>query len=253
MKWHSIFLILILFTVKVNAQPDSIVPYSLSVGLNKTTSLVFPQIIKSIDRGSRDLLIQKVNGVENVLQVKAARENFDETNMTVITADGKLYSFIVRYGAEPSHLTIQLDSSISVFERIARQKQFMHNRDENYDMILRLKGIYIEKGIMYYQLELEDQSNVSYDIELLRFYIKDNKQSKRTASQELDQVPLYVYGNTVSVPAMSRQTMVVALQKFTIPDKKYFYIQVMEKNGGRHLRLKIRNTKIVRARTLNGI
>ena len=60
---------------------------------------------------------------------------------------------------------------------------------------------------------------------MIRFYIKDKKLNKRTASQELDQMPLYEYGNTRAVPGMSKQTRVVALPKFTIPDKKNFYIR----------------------------
>ena len=43
---------------------------------------------------------------------------------------------------------------------------------------------------------------------------------------------------------------VVALEKFTIPDKKYFAIQMMEKNGGRHFLLKVRNKDIMKARVL---
>lgn len=46
--------------------------------------------LKSVDRGSKDVLAQKAKGVESILQVKAAKTNFDETNLTVINADGKL-------------------------------------------------------------------------------------------------------------------------------------------------------------------
>ena len=49
----------------------SIEPYSLQIGINKTTNLIFPYEIKSVDRGSRDVLVQKAKGIENVLQVKA--------------------------------------------------------------------------------------------------------------------------------------------------------------------------------------
>lgn len=255
-KALPLFLLLpiFIFSDPLFAQTDSAGTMQLFISCNKTTSLVFPQIIKSIDRGSMDLFAQKVSGIENVLLVKAAKESFTETNMTVITADGKLYSFIVRYAKEPTRLHIQLDSVVSFFENIAKKKRSVHSvSDESYDMIFRLKGLYIQHEILYYQLELENLSNISYDIDLLRFYIKDKKQSKRTASQELEQVPLSVYGNTGSVAAQSKQIIVAALPKFTIPDKKHFYIQVMEKNGGRNLRLKISNRKIVKAKTLQGV
>jgi hypothetical protein len=82
---------------------------------------------------------------------------------------------------------------------------------------------------------------------MLRFFIRDKKQSKRTASQELEQTPLYVYGNTGSIEGQSKMIVVVALPKFTIPDKKLLYIQLTEKNGGRNLQLKIRNRNIIKA------
>jgi hypothetical protein len=94
-------------------------------------------------------------------------------------------------------------------------------KDSKYEMLFRLSGIYIEKNIIYYQLELQNRSNISYDIDMLRFFIRDKKQSKRTASQELEQFPLYVYGNTGSVEGQSKKIIVVALPKFTIPAKNY--------------------------------
>jgi hypothetical protein len=244
----QIYLLLTLFSSHtLIAQTDS-----LSIGTNKVTSLVFPLMIKSVDRGSKDILAQKVRGVENILEVKAAKENFSETNMTVITADGKLYSFLVHYSANPS-LNIKIENKPSIFEKIAAQKKFIRGiRDRKYDMRLQLKGIYIDNDILYYQLELQNYSNLSYDIELLRFFIKDQKQSKRTASQELEQTPLYVYGNTGSVPGQSKIIMVVALPKFTIPDKKLMVVQLMEKNGGRNLSLKINNNKLVKAKVPDG-
>ena len=247
MKQFNFVLLILFCSTVLTAQTDSV-----SIGTNKVTSLVFPLMIKSVDRGSKDVLVQKVRGVENILEVKAAKENFAETNITVITADGHLYSFLVHYASDPN-LHIQIENKPSVFEKIAEQKKSVRDiRDSKYEMLLRLKGIYIENDILYYQLELKNYSNISYDIDMLRFFIKDKKQSKRTASQELEQVPLYVYGNTGSVPGQSKLTMVVALPKFTIPDKKLMYVQVMEKNGGRHLLLKINNNRLVKAKVPNG-
>ena len=236
-------LLLIIFcSSALTAQTDSV-----SIGTNKVTSLVFPLMIKSVDRGSKDVLVQRVRGVENVLEVKAAKENFSETNMTVITADGKLYSFLVHYATDPS-LKIQIDNTPSIFEKIAEQKKSIRGvKDAKYEMLLRLKGIYIENDILYYQLELKNYSNIPYDIELLHFFIKDKKQAKRTASQELEQTPLYVYGNTGTVPGQSKISIVVALPVFTIPDQKLLYIQLMENNGGRNLSLEIKNRDIIQA------
>lgn len=246
MKRLRILLLLSALASKTIAQTDTI-----SIGCNKTISLVFSHLISNADRGSRDLLLQKTRGAENILQLKAAKENFPETNLSVITADGRLWTFIVRYDANPVRLRIDTDSAGSIFETIARQPPTIGGiRDNKYEISLRLSGMYIEDQTFYYQLTLQNHSNIGYDIDQLRFYIRDKKQHKRTATQTLEQTPLFIYGNNQYIPAQTKQTLVVALPKFTIPDKKLCFITIMEKNGGRHLRLKIHNHQLIRARLL---
>ncbi|MBO9587038.1 MAG: DUF4138 domain-containing protein, partial [Flavobacterium sp.] len=70
---------------------------NLQVGFSKTTSIVFPYAIKSIDKGSADVLVQKAKGVENILLVKAAKQHFIQTNLTAVTADSRLYVFVLNY------------------------------------------------------------------------------------------------------------------------------------------------------------
>src|SRR5437016_5893729 len=79
-------------------------PNLLDITSNKTSNIIFPYAIQHVDKGSTDILAQKVNGAVNVLEVKAAKDSFAETNLSVITVDGKLYSFIVHYALQPSEL-----------------------------------------------------------------------------------------------------------------------------------------------------
>jgi len=120
-------------------------------------------------------------------------------------------------------------------------------KDNKWDMLALVKGIYIRSDIVYYQLALVNQSPIDYDIDLLKFYIRDKKKSNRTAVQENELKPLSVAGNITQVKANSSSIVVIALDKFTIPDAKYLAIEVIEKNGGRHLRLKVNNKNIMQA------
>src|SRR6187402_2580051 len=122
--------------------------------------------------------------------------------------------------------------------------------DQRFDMKISIDGIYIKDEVIYYQLKLMNESPIDYDIELLRFYIRDKRKGKRTAVQENEVIPLYIAGNTRQVKGQSKGTIVVALEKFTIPDAKVLAIQVMEKNGGRHLLMRVRNNKIIKAISL---
>lgn len=77
-------------------------PMPLEITDTKTTNIIFPQAIVGVDRGSRDVWAKKANGVENILQIKAASNKLIETTLTVVTGDGKLNSFLLRYSPDPS-------------------------------------------------------------------------------------------------------------------------------------------------------
>jgi len=244
----------------------------VEVAFNKTSSIIFPAVITSVDRGSRDVLAQKAKGVDNILQLKAGRTNFKETNLTVITADGQLHHFLVKYSDHPSALTIRLaEPDVSEFKSrtspllfqaemtptelesmseliLENHDGFRLGRTGNSDMKLELQGIYIQNNVMFYHLKIANKSNIPFHTEMLRFYIKDRQKVKRTATQEAVELPLYLFGNTDQVNGNATQDVIIALQKFTIPDAKILVIEWMENRGGRHLHLGIKNRKIVHAK-----
>lgn len=252
------------------AYPVSFIePYRLNIAFSKTTNLVFPFAIQSVDRGSRDVLAQKAKGVENILEVKAAKRGFEETNLTVVTSDGKLYSYLLNYNDAPSVLNIRFlkgpGSSAADFSggqpaeaelqimaaQVAAKEDHLTGIGVKRDgMKLQLKGLYIHDSVFYCQFTIGNKSAINYDIDQFRFFIRDQKKVTRTAAQELEILPIYTYGDTGSVNAHSRKVMVFALSKFTIPDQKYLEIQVMEKNGGRHLEVRADNKDLVRSKSL---
>lgn len=266
-------ILVLLMNIKASAQTatpvtkDSvIVPYTLTVTYHKTTNLVFPYAIKSVDRGSRDILAQKVKGIENVLQVKAGIDSFAETNLTVITTDGGLYSFTVSYSDTPMQLNIvfkkQGTSEIEFSEQkdntkqlhdlskkvMEKKKTFLHQKDKHGDMQLKLVGLYISNDVFYFKFGINNKSNVSYDIDAVRFSVKDRQKAKRTASQETELQPLHYYGGTETVPGKHQQYFVVAVPKLTLPDNKYLDVHIIEKGGGRDLQLKLKNRHIMKAK-----
>lgn len=253
-----------------NVELFVIEPFPLEITYHKTVNLIFPFAIKGVDRGSRDVLAQKAKGIENILQVKAARKGFVQTNLTVVTSDGKLYSFVVTYTDEPLQLNIELipdknkPSSPALFPQ-SNQAVIQHSsalalsdknklhriRDRSDKARFALSGLFIREDVIFYRLQLENSSNIAYDIENLRFFIRDKKRVKRAAVQEREIMPIYIHQDTTAVGANSFHVFVFALDKFTIPDQKQLTIQLMEKNGGRHMELQVQNRAIVRAKPLS--
>lgn len=226
---------------------------SLQITTDKTTSLIFPFPIRHVDRGTKDVLVQPVKEADNILLVKAASVKFPETNLSVVTGDGSVYSFKVNYTDQPENWIFYLPelkkSTIATYANgiLDNHRTVRGIRDRKWDITASVNGIYIKDDVMYYQILLCNQSTIDYDIDLLKFYIRDKRKSKRTAVQENELTPLHISGNTRKVKACDFSMIVVALDKFTIPDAKYLAIQLMEKNGGRHLLMKVNNNKIIRS------
>ena len=267
---------LLFMTIGVLAQQTSKSPLSktesdsLMIAYSKTTNLVFPFAIKSVDKGSPDILVQKAKGLENILQVKAAQKGFFQTNLTVVTADGKLYSFVLDYNEEFPQLNLTLNKTkpdgqeiyfsdeitnekdIQEYSKLALydKKKLRGQKESKYDIDLKLNGIFIREQVMYYRIKVTNNSKISYDIDQIRFFIRDAKKVKRTASQEIEITPIYILNDIDKIQAEAENIFVFALPKFTIPEKKYLVIQLMEKNGGRHLEEHVKNTKLVQVTVL---
>lgn len=256
---------IVVFMIMANSQTPG---DSIDVTYNKTSSIIFPTVITSVDRGSRDVIAQKAKGVYNVLQVKAGRRNFPETNLTVITGDGHLYHFLVHYTEKPQTFTWpigdQPEEPVILFESLMTPDEFNAYADVLLEgnhrssvrtisknaMRMTLKDIRVHEDAMFFHVTLTNRSNINYDTEFLKFFVRDNKRAKRTATQELPIDILYKKGNETRIPGMSSASIVFAVKKFTIPDNKHLVIQLMEANGGRHLQLRVKNKDIIRAGTL---
>ena len=243
---------------------------SLFIGYSKTTTIVFPYTIKTVDRGSQDVLVQKAKGLENVLHIKAAQQGFIPTNITVITADSKLYSFVVTYDDESPQLNLSLhatksespemyftaeganEETVEKYSKVAfyNGNKISGAKKKKNEIKFQLNGIFIRDDVLYYRTRVLNGSKINYDIDQLRFFIRDSKKVKRTASQELEIVPIMSYNKPTAIKGESENTAVFALPKFTIPDKKHLVIQLIEKNGGRHLELRLKNKKLLQLTVL---
>ncbi|OCB73200.1 conjugative transposon protein TraN [Flavobacterium piscis] len=234
---------------------------NLQIGYSKTTSIVFPYSIKSVDKGSADVLVQKAKGVENILLVKAAKQYFFQTNLTVVTTDARLYVFVLNYDDNCPDLNINAENAVPAskdvlfsmehenqkkIEQLAslalsKKKKSSGLKKSKFQIRLEVNGIFIHQDVLYLRVVLENKSKINYDIDQLRFFIRDQRKSKRTASQEIEILPLYTTSSSAVIPYKSEVTKVYAVEKFTIPENKYLTLQLIEKNGGRHLEVNINN------------
>ena len=254
-------------------------PYKMEVTYDKTSHLIFPTAIRYVDLGSEYLIAGKADDAENVLRVKASVREFEpETNFSVITNDGRFYSFNVHYSSFPEVISYDLltmqktldkaNGNDVLFEELGSNSPSLagllletiykndkrivkHIGAKSFGIQFILKGIYIHNGKYYFHTELGNRTNVPFQIDFVNFKVVDKKVAKRTVVQERPMIPLRIYKPLDAISGKSTEQNVFLLDQFTIADDKVLQIEIFEKNGGRHQVLQVENSDLIRARLIN--
>lgn len=266
-------------SIKTPLALGKIEPYKLEVTYDKTSHLIFPTAIRYVDLGSEYLIAGKAEDAENVLRVKASVRDFEpETNFSVITNDGRFYSFNVYYSSYPEAMSYDLltmqkavdkaNGNDVLFEELGNNSpslaglllETIYKKDKrivkhigakSFGIQFILKGIYIHNGKYYFHTELRNRTNVPFQIDFVNFKVVDKKVAKRTVVQERPMIPLRTYKPLDDIAGKTIEQNVFLLDQFTIADDKVLLIEIFEKNGGRHQTLQIENSDLIKARLIN--
>jgi conjugative transposon TraN protein len=268
-------------TIKTPLALGKIEPYRMEVTYDKTSHLIFPTAIRYVDLGSEYLIAGKAEDAENVLRVKASVRNFEpETNFSVITNDGRFYSFNVYYSSYPEAMSYDLltmqkavdrtNGNDVLFEELGNNSpslaglllETIYKKDKrivkhigakSFGIQFILKGIYIHNGKYYFHTELRNRTNVPFEIDFINFKVVDKKVAKRTVVQERPLTPLRTYKPLDGIAGKSTEQNVFLLDQFTIADDKVLLIEIFEKNGGRHQTLQVENSDLIKARLIDNM
>lgn len=240
----------------------------LEVSATKTVSLSFSAPVKTIDRGTPELLAQKAKGTENVVLLKAAKTDARPTTLIVITTDGELHSFEVNYRDNPSATSFTILSKgqkpvearisddfdqVEIAQGLALAIQetpniFKRQTEQHFSAVLT--GLYVQGPIIYLRLIFKNESAIDYDLETLRVFHGDKKGAKRSASQQYD---LEIVGKSYQVnqvKAGEMKTTAIAVPKFTLSKNKHLLITVTESDGARHLKIRLKRRDLSRIQPL---
>ncbi len=237
----------------------------VEVAYDKTTFLVFDAPIESVDRGSRMLMSQRDEAGKNLLKLKAGSRDLEYTNLHVLTADGKLHDFTVRYAADPVQLTVDLRTASSDPEKTAfldlpfsvAEFESIHQglnaagrlvKSSAYQMEGSLTGIYFSKGILFFDLTLLNHSVIPFELDRIEVKISDKRSSRRSSFRTVSLVPAYssvekghAFTGDVS------ESLMLAFPVFTIAENKVLEFSFYELHGDRQLPLQISGKKLLKA------
>ncbi|MFK1789789.1 DUF4138 domain-containing protein, partial [Bacteroides fragilis] len=106
------------YSISYNAHParsyvriggEAPAPHTLPVGKEKQLFLIFPAGITYVDYGSTNVEVDKAEGVDNILAVKAVQPYKEDTNISVVLEGGKFYTFDLRYVPAPERFSFVID------------------------------------------------------------------------------------------------------------------------------------------------
>jgi conjugative transposon TraN protein len=244
---------------------------------HKMTNLVFPVAIRTGIKVSRDVLVQKVKGVENVIELKAARAHFAPTNLSVFGLDGRLYSFDVEYADNPpvlnfavvpapsgeatnlypdkpplllADLPVDHATLVADARTLAKEKGFLHTSVHSEKMRLQVEGIYLKDSLLWFTLRLRNSAQVPYVPEYIRLFIQERTKATRTAIQETPIEPVYTAPPS-RITGRSAEIFALGYSLFTVPRDKKLWLEISEQSGGRLLKLPISYKTILKARSMN--
>ena len=127
------------YAIRYNAHParsyvriggEAPAPHTLPVGKEKQLFLIFPAGITYVDYGSTNVEVDKAEGVDNILAVKAVQPYKEDTNISVVLEGGKFYTFDLRYVPAPERFSFVIDKEDTQRVAILDEKERSYGQKE---------------------------------------------------------------------------------------------------------------------------
>lgn len=259
-----VWLMILFMASRVQAQVSE---SRIFVTYDKTVNIIFPYAIVSEDHGSDGIITQRSKAAPKILRVKANIKNFDRTNLSVITSDGHVYSFLLEYADDVYRMNYVMDqedaiaqtaveNNISVLEvqagEVGRAARTIHKRVSDDFSILQLRGLYISSDALWLSTRFINCTMVPYPVGFIKFFIRDKRRVKNAAQQEREIFP--IYSQTPELFAgKAMDDLLFAFEPFVINKHQQLLMQVGELNGNRFIQIRIKPKHFRRTHPLPSI
>lgn len=205
------------------------------------------KIIKPVLFSSGDTVgIITVVGQSFIAQYKAIYRNFENLN-TVTNIH------IQPEDIQPIEFDKMVFSNLELrkFAMDIIQKKSEKNpirKEKNLQLNIQLNNVYVMSDYIFLDTTFKNNSNLSYDIEDLKFSIEDKKIYKATNNQSIEITPIFQLNPQKHFRKNFRNIYV--FKKFTFPNSKVMMIRLIEEQlSGRTIEMKVNYSDILKADT----
>ena len=113
---------------------------------------------------------------------------------------------------------------------------------------MQINNVYVMSDYIFLDMTFKNNSNLSYDIEDLKFSIEDKKIYKATNNQSIEMTPIFQLNPQKHFRKNFRNIYV--FKKFTFPNSKVMMIRLIEEQlSGRTIEMKVNYSDILKADT----
>ena len=265
MKIYILILVLA-FIGQVNAQQALDTLYAND---KKNVALFFPSAIRQGITGASHFVFTYNREKKQYFGLLQAQPG-EESNLLVVTDDGKVYSYMLKYKKELPKLNyfISTDESIGMeipakvtpkttqkeqdsiikrqeyFQRFAeyllktRKKQSKTKRKRG--IKLQLQRITYNASETYLVMELTNTSGITFEIDFLKIYRVSGNKKRKSSFQKLEMKPIYTYKMPSKIYNSKSVRLVYVLPKFVLGSKEKLQLELRELNGRRKILLRKR-------------
>jgi conjugative transposon TraN protein len=258
----AVYLLLIINLPVFGQKPS---PQVIFVNESISTHFVSPEPIKYVDISTDD--VAGDIPVDNIFRIKPKKTN---PNLGIITIVGERFMVQYKLSYAPAsmansevridptqvdeYLNPEVSMSLQEMKGFALQamqrktgKPAVTSRKDK--IIASVNNIYTVGDYFFIDFSMKNQTNISYDIDQVRFMIQDKKVVKATNFQQLEVAPVHQLFYLDGFKQKYRNVFV--FKKFSFPDEKVFNIEIAEKQvSGRTVSVKVDYNDVLRADTL---
>jgi hypothetical protein len=200
--------------------------------------------------------------------LKAAKG--DQSNLLVVTTDGRVYSYIIKYSASLTEMnrfvslsasighehqreplvvrdTIKSDSSLVVKKEyqtafleqwcatLLEQPERKNIIKRKKSMSLAIKNLVHYEDLVFVQFEIKNGSGIDFDIDYLKVAMVIGNAKRKASYQSVPLVPQYIYKMPKKIRHAETSRFVYVIPKFTLADNEKIELRLKELKGNREL------------------
>jgi hypothetical protein len=237
------------------------------ISRDKTTALFFKSAVKIISKSTSDFDITQKE--DALITIKALDTDFSPTKINVQEiSTAKIYRIPVEYSYGRAGRRIEVGGETPMTVKVIKTSDYNYGAvvtqlatGKRKDVVDHEKtgGVkaWVDKlslagNRVFFRLDIRNKSNLPYEIDFVRFYIRDLKTVARMATHEQEILPLITTLHKKTAIAHKQEiAKVFGFHRFSLSEDQALNIELYEKNGNRHLYLQIKQKDLDDLKTIN--